>query len=574
MFSAITETFSELWNMKDPNAGPNPFRVSQPKKKEAIRRYLGMHGKKALRTQPNAPKAEITHFQRSRPPPRPPIAPGKIPLMKPTTTTTRRAVQKQNKQLNKRDEPFIKDKGTWNSVLPEEPSELAAHRLQQRLDTKKKTRKTTHIVQSGPKKQFNFLNISDQSILEYVTGQEPKWANLFPQNLSVVGNRAYFDGLPIMLKDERRQIVKKTYFDPALPISIYAIHDHLRKHYANITRRNVTSTLRTLETYQRLSTRQLPHKITGRVEVYSPGFLAADTVYPSKKNGWGPNTIILTVVDMWSRYSGAYLLSDKRKTTVAKAFQLYIDSFMKLTDSRPRKLMLDKGSELKGLDEIMERYSAKRPCVFRSLTGQPVNIIEGLNAQVQRMAQVYNEAGIVSSYDDVLYLVMNAINHQSRPDRMGYNPTELMQMNAGMRQEVNSNYKFRNVMSAEKYPLSIGTVVRILTLNRKEQVDAKTKGFPANWSTDVFMVINRRAVIKNPGVFKYFCQSMSTGEKIQGSRFRHELLELKGVKSLADIDQDVPRVPLKKVRRDLYRVEGSGERALYDPADDWDALSD
>ena len=34
---------------------------------------------------------------------------------------------------------------------------------------------------------------------------------------------------------------------------------------------------------------------------------------------------------------------------------------MKLTDSRPRKLMLDKGSELKGLDEIMERYSAKRP---------------------------------------------------------------------------------------------------------------------------------------------------------------------------------------------------------------------
>ena len=96
------------------------------------------------------------------------------------------------------------------------------------------------------------------------------------------------------------------------------------------------------------------------------------------------------------------------------------------------------------------------------------------------MAQVYNEAGIVSSYDDVLYMVMNAINHQSRPERMGYNPTELMQMNAGMRQDVNSNYKFRNLMSAEKNPLSLGSVVRILMLNRKEQVDAKTKGFPAN----------------------------------------------------------------------------------------------
>jgi hypothetical protein len=279
---------------------------------------------------------------------------------------------------------------------------------------------------------------------------------------------------------------------------------------------------------------------------------------------------------MWSRYSGAYLLSDKRKSTVAKAFQLYIDSFMKLTDSRPRKLMLDKGSELMGLDAVMERYSAKRPCVFRSLTGQPVNIIEGLNAQIQRMAQVYNEAKIVSSYDDVLYLVMNSINNQSRPDRMGYSPTELMQMNAGMRQEVNSNYRFRNLMSAEKEPLEIGTVVRILMLNRKEQVDAKTKGFPANWSTDVFMIITKRKVIKNPGVFKYFCQSMTTGTKVDGSRFRHELLELKGVKTLADIDKNVPRVPLKKVPEKLYRVEGSGDRALYDPTSDieesfWDS---
>ena len=42
MLSAIQETLSELWNMKDPNAGPNPFRVSHPKKKVAIRRYLGL----------------------------------------------------------------------------------------------------------------------------------------------------------------------------------------------------------------------------------------------------------------------------------------------------------------------------------------------------------------------------------------------------------------------------------------------------------------------------------------------------------------------------------------------------
>ena len=156
---------------------------------------------------------------------------------------------------------------------------------------------------------------------------------------------------------------------------------------------------------------------------------------------------------------------------------------------------------------------------------------------------------------------------------MGYSPVELLQMNAGMRQEVNSNYKFRSKMGVEKSPLEPGTVVRILMLNRKEQVDAKTKGFPAHWSKDVFVIAHKRSVIKNPGVFKYFCQSFTTGEKVEGGRFRHELLELKGVNTLEDIDKEIPAVPLKKVPEKLYRVEGAGERALYNPADDWEDFS-
>ena len=69
---------------------------------------------------------------------------------------------------------------------------------------------------------------------------------------------------------------------------------------------------------------------------------------------------------MWSRYSGAYLLSDKRKSTVAKAFQLYIDSFMKLTDSRPRKLMLDKGSELMHHGALLSKTPVCLPKSYRS----------------------------------------------------------------------------------------------------------------------------------------------------------------------------------------------------------------
>ena len=575
MLDAISNTFSELWNLRDPNAGENPLRARPGKRTEAIRRFLGFSGSKRARqtvevtqispkTPVNAPKSRI----------RTPVA---TKALKPPLAPKRpsKRLKLDNRKLkNLANEPFIKDKGVpggWNSVLPKQSPDLAQARLEQKLaQGKQATRKTSHLEISGKRRQFLFLNLSDEKILQYLSGQDPAWANLFPGLLTKDKNRVYFEGLPVLLRDEKKRIIKKTYFDPALPLSVYNIHDHLRKKYANVTRRNVTSVLRTLEVYQRMRSRQLPHKITGRVEVYSPGFLAADTIYPSTKHGWRKNTIILTVVDMWSRYTGAYLLSDKSKKTVARAFQLYIDSFLQATDSRPRKLLIDKGSELKGLDEIMEKYTDKRPCVFRSLTGQPVNIIEGLNAQIQRMAQVYKEAGIVSDYGDVLYMVTNSINNQARPDRMGYSPVELMQMNAGMRQEVNSNYKFRNVMTAEQNPLEVGTLVRILMLNRKEQVSDKTKGFPAHWSKDVFIIEQRRAVIKNPGVFKYFCTSMTTGMKVQGSRFRHELLQLKGVKSLADIDKNVPRVSLKKPPSKLYRVEGTGDRALYNPDEEWD----
>ena len=105
-----------------------------------------------------------------------------------------------------------------------------------------------------------------------------------------------------------------------------------------------------------------------------------------------------------------------------------------------------------------------------------MNLIEGFNAQLQRMCQVYKEAGIVSDFEDILYLVVNAINNQARKDRMGFT-VELLQMNQPMRQQVNENYKFRNQMPAERGPLEVGQYVRVLE-------GARNQG----WSKDVFQI--------------------------------------------------------------------------------------
>ena len=79
--------------------------------------------------------------------------------------------------------------------------------------------------------------------------------------------------------------------------------------------------------------------------------------------------------------------------------------------------------------------------------------------------------------------------------------------------------------------------------------------------------MKRTSVVKNPGVFKYFVTSTTTGERLEGSRFRHELLKLR-VKSPDQIDSDVPHVRLKQVDPNLYRVEGAGPEGLYDPAEE------
>ena len=125
---------------------------------------------------------------------------------------------------------------------------------------------------------------------------------------------------------------------------------------------------------------------------------------------------------------------------------------------------------------------------------------------------------------------------------------------------MNANYKFRAVMAEEKDPLEIGDHVRVMLLNRKEQVDTKTKGFAAHWSTDTYVVMDRKRIARNRGRFKYILRSDTTLEGLDGGRFRHELLRIK-VK-LDEIDRNVPNVPIQNVPEQKYWVEGSG-------ADDW-----
>ena len=105
--------------MKDPNKAPNPFRVSKPKRSEAIGKFLWFGGgptpqkKTQPKPKPNAQKPPL-HPVRFAHPQKPRLP---TPSVK---KTIKPAINKELRELNRRQEPFIQDKGTWNSVLPKE----------------------------------------------------------------------------------------------------------------------------------------------------------------------------------------------------------------------------------------------------------------------------------------------------------------------------------------------------------------------------------------------------------------------------------------------------------------------
>ena len=87
---------------------------------------------------------------------------------------------------NNAKEPFIEDPSTWNEVIPRENT-AAADRLH---DPEQKTRKTTHGTLSSARRRFLFLNLGDEAILKYTSGDNPPWTNLYPNELSLKGNKA------------------------------------------------------------------------------------------------------------------------------------------------------------------------------------------------------------------------------------------------------------------------------------------------------------------------------------------------------------------------------------------------
>ena len=441
-------------------------------------------------------------------------------------------------------EQFEKDPN-WNSVLKDEEVDHDSDEKQATVSPASRvdaiTKATEGEKQGGRRKERRhplepeavsrkrkhllFMNPGTEKILEAARalklGQPlPVWAQPFAAHLSEEGGRLYFNNLPMASKEEKREAVKLSYFDPKAASTILPITDALRTQFANVTKNDVRNVLRSLETYQLNFRRRLPAKVLGRMVLNKPGVIMMDTFFPSRKvDGWFGNYSCLCCMDAWSRYSRVYVNEKKDKETIGKGMERFLAEFAS-KGHLPRMILMDKGSELKAAGKAIEKYRQKPgDLVHNSITGQPVLMVENMQSQYQRRMAVFRTASLTDDPSVIMDDISEHLNNQRRPDRGNLTPVQLLTLSADERKVINLKYKDKTVIPEVKglRKLEIGHSVRVLLMTRKEQLDTSKKGFRPKWSRKVFTVLKKRALQLNPNNFRYFVGSNT-------SYYRHELL--------------------------------------------------
>ena len=182
--------------------------------------------------------------------------------------------------------------------------------------------------------------------------------------------------------------------------------------------------------------------------------------------------------------------------------------------------MADKGSELAGAAQAIEPYR-KKPgnLVHNSVTGQPVLMVENMQAQYQRRMAVFRTASITDDPSVIMDDISDHLNNQKRPDRGNLTPNQLLTLNESEIKKINDMYRERTEIPELKglRELKVGHSVRILLMTRKEQKDTSQKGFRPKWSRKVYTVLKKTALQLNPNNFRYYVGKHQ-------SYYRHELL--------------------------------------------------
>ena len=408
-----------------------------------------------------------------------------------------------------------------------------------RLKKQQQKAKPKNESMTRQRKHFLFINPGTEKInlLRYALRQNkplPKWCEqgTFARLFELKRNKIFFENMEVLTTEEKRKVVKESYFDPTKPATIEKIFLLYRETYANLSKRNVRDTLKSLEVYQLIHRRRRPPKVLGKMHLTKPGVIAADLFWPKQKEkkvliGWD-ETICLCVMDCWSRFSRVYPLERKTKPLILKGLEKFFKDMMS-HGHRPRVFLSDKGAEFMNLAEsaLFKKWKVE---TFNSPTGTPVHIVESLQSQYMRRAEIFRTAGITENPSHVMHLISGQLNNQPRRQFENKSPLQLLSLSKPQRKEANAfsleHKPYQETVLPGLPHLLQGQKCRFLTWTRKEQVEGKKKGYFEKWSRSIHTVRKMIRIDKNKDVFKYYLTDMPN------YFWRHELLKVGKVDSV------------------------------------------
>ena len=228
----------------------------------------------------------------------------------------------------------------------------------------------------------------------------------------------------------------------------------------------------------------------------------ADLVEIQKYSKWNKGVkYLLTVIDVFSKYSWIDPLKDKKTESVSLAF----DKIFKKSKRKPEKLWTDKGSEFisKHFKEFLKKHNIT---LYHTQNEEKSSIVERWNKTMKNKMWKMFSANNNTVYWDKLDKLVDDYNNTVHSS-IKMTPTEASKKE-NEKQVLTNLYEVEIYLKPKKPKFSIGDKVRLSKYKRR----VFDKGYTLNWTEEVFVV--DKVVLTKPVTYNVVDL---LGEKVEGS---------------------------------------------------------
>lgn len=426
----------------------------------------------------------------------------------------------------------------WTKELIEEVKEYLRSQSSERKNDNYPKRLDTYLKQWRFKKLFSNFTLGDDNNLYILVNEEEDLPNYF---LDENGELLFDVNLPMKFKlietQKQKEEIITTYYSNLLGNAYRSatnLHQRLMKEFIGISRKDVNECLKKLEIKQLIHPIE-ENKITKPI-ITEKSFQQweCDLIDVSSISKQNDNVnFILTVIDIFSKYSFCEILKNKSAKSVAYAMQQIILRF-----GSPQIISCDNGGEFTSNEfiELCERFNIK---LQHSLPYKPTSqgAVEKFNQTLKNYMFRYMTEHKSKRYVDNIQLFCYSYN-TTQHSTTKKTPYEIMfkrhesfkMLNNLVYKNISDNAKkmIENSLknqAAMKEELDIGDDVRVgllfLKENRRKQ-NAIMKKNKQHWSSEIYKIED----IRNDDDLISYKINIPLKEESQRYFYRHQLLKI------------------------------------------------